>query len=108
MQSVSNIANLNKYEVVVDKVTVIENNVSNLQGDLFVDGSNLLVGGDWLANYSNPTQEGTAVGFQAMQNTTTGQFPTGIGVGALGSQTTGANNTAVGYCYRNSVNGKIC
>jgi len=105
MQSASNITNSNQYEDVTTKVTINEGNISTLQGELIVDGSNLLVGGDWLANYTSTTQGCTAVGYQAMENNVSGQFSTGIGTGALGALTTGPNNTAVGQSALTLSNG---
>jgi len=54
-----------------DSVSKISSAITTLQDEIVVDGSNLLIGGDWLTNYTNPTQGCSAVGYQAMQNTTT-------------------------------------
>jgi len=82
MQSASNITNLNEYEDVVDKVTVIENNVSTLQSYTVSIGTNF------------------GVGPGVFQELTTGTQNTTIGNAAAGGPyklTTGSGNVMVGY-----------
>jgi len=82
MQSASNITNSNKYEDVVDKVTVAENNVSTLQSYTFSIGTNF------------------GVGPGVFQEVTTGMQNTAIGNSATGGPyklTTGSGNVMVGY-----------
>jgi len=55
-----------------ESVNTNTTNITTLQDELVVSGSNLSVGGDWLANYTSSTQGCTAVGYQAMQKATTG------------------------------------
>jgi len=99
---------------VVDKVTVIENDVSSLQGLVVVDQSNLSVGQDWLKQ--NTTAHNTAIGYQALHvskndnNTalgcqaltslTSGYLNTALGTYSMYYTTEGINNTAVGFMHR--------
>jgi len=84
MQSASNVTNSNKYEDVVDKVTVIENNVSTLQSYTVSIGTNFGIGPD------------------VFQELTTGMQNTAIGNSAMGGPyklTTRTRNVMVGYRY---------
>jgi len=56
MQSANNITNSNKYEDVVDKVTVIENNVLTLQSYTVSKGTNFGVGPSVFNNLTTGTQ----------------------------------------------------
>jgi len=82
MQSASNITNSNKYEDVLDKVTVIDSNVSTLQSYNVSKGTNFCVGPDVF-------QELTSGG----QNTAIGN---GAGGGPFGVPT-GSGNVMVAY-----------
>jgi len=73
MQSASNITNSNEYEDVVDKITVIDSNVSTLQSYTVLKGTNFGVG-------PNVFQELTSGG----QNTAIGN---GAGGGPYGFST---------------------
>jgi len=73
-----NITNLKMYEDVVDKITVIGSNVSNLQGQLVLVGTNLSVGEKWKDMYT-PSND------------------TGVGVGALGLNCMASACMAIGY-----------
>jgi len=64
MQSASNVTNSNEYEEVVDKVTVIENNVSTLQSYTVSIGTNFGVGPGVFQELSTGTQN-TAIGNSA-------------------------------------------
>jgi len=46
MQSASNFTNSNKYDDVVDKITIIDSNVSTLQSYTVLKGTNFGVGPD--------------------------------------------------------------
>jgi hypothetical protein len=114
MQSASNITNSNQYEDVTNKVTINEDNISTLQGELVVDGSNLSVGGAWLAKNTTPNNtaigyqtlinstadNNTAVGCQALTTSTTGYLNTAIGTYSMYYLTEGINNAAIGFCFR--------
>ncbi len=50
----------------------------------------------WHALFSNTVNESTAVGYQALNNNTTGIGNTGVGFSVLNNNATGANNTALG------------
>jgi len=99
MQSASNITNLNKYEDVVDKVTVIDSNVSTLQSyTVSLKGTNFGVGPDVFQELTSGTQN-TAIGNGAGGGTyglTTGSRNVMIGYNSGGGCETSSNNTFLG------------
>jgi len=78
MQSANNITNLNKYEDVVDKVTVIENNISTLQSYTVSKGKNFGVVPSVFNNLT--TFLGCNVQLQPGQNSISGSIALGTGV----------------------------
>jgi len=85
---------------------VLQLQITDLQDNLVVTGTNLSVGGDWLAQNTtaNNTAMGyqtadnnTAVGCQALTLSTTGYLNTGVGTYSMYYLTKGINNTAIGF-----------
>lgn len=56
---------------------------------------------------SNTTNSNTAIGYQALQNTTSGGNNTALGTNALSANTTGPGNTAIGTAALASHNGGV-
>jgi len=98
MQSASNITNSNKYEVVVYKVTVIENNVSTLKSYTISNGTNFGIGPNVFQDLTTRTQN-TAIGNSATGGTyglTTGSKNVMVGYNSGSGCETGSNNTFLG------------
>jgi len=98
MQSASNITNLNEYEDVVDKVTVIDGNFSTLQSYTALKGTNFGIGPDVFQELTSGTQN-TAIGNGAGGGTyglTTGSRNVMVGYNLGGGCETGSNNTFLG------------
>jgi len=98
MQSASNVTNLNKYEVVVVQVTVIENNVSTLQSYIVSNGTNFFVGPNVFQDLATGTQN-TAIRNSANGGTyelTTGSGNVMVGYNSGGGCQTGSNYTFLG------------
>jgi hypothetical protein len=64
MQRARNVTNSNKYEEVVNKFTIIENNVSTLQSYTVSNGTNFGIGPSVFNNLTTGTQN-TAIGNSA-------------------------------------------
>jgi len=62
MQSASNITNLNEYEDVVDKVTVIDSNVSTLHSFTVSKGTNFGIGSDVFQELTSCINRSIALG----------------------------------------------
>jgi len=98
MQSARNITNWNEYEDVVDKVTVIENNVSTLQSYTVSKGQNFGIGPDVFQDLTKGTQN-TAIGYGAgggPYRVASGQGNVFVGYNSGGTCETGSNNTFLG------------
>jgi len=101
MQSASNITNSNKYEVVVNKVTVIENNVLTLQSYTVSSGTNCGIGPGVFNDLTTGTQN-TAIGNSAAggpYKLTTGSGNAMVGYNSGGTCEDGSNNTFLGTNY---------
>jgi len=95
MQSASNITNSNEYEDVVDKVTVIENNVSTLQSYTVSIGTNFGVGPGVFQELTTGTQN-TAIGNAATRGPyklTTGSGNVMVGDNSGATCENGLNDT---------------
>jgi len=100
MQIASNIivTNSNKYEVVVDKVRVIENNVSTLQSYTVSNGTNFGAGPGVFQELTTGTQN-TAIGNSAAggpYKLTTRIGNVMVGYNSGGTCEDGSNNTFLG------------
>jgi len=98
MQSASNITNSNEYDDVVDKVTIIDSNISTLQSYTVSKGTNFGIGPDVLQDLTTGTQN-TATGYLAgggpygLQN---GKRNVMVGYISGGTCISGSNNTFLG------------
>jgi len=114
MQSASNITNSNKYEDVVDKVTVLENNVSTLQSYTVSSGTNFGIG-PGVFNSLTTGMQNTAIGNSAAVGaykltTRTGNVMVGYNSG--GTCEDGSNNTFLGtntqlHLGQSSISGSV-
>lgn len=80
----------------IQTTNILSSTYQNIQVN--INDNNTWLGKNAMTNYSSayPFNNSTAVGFNGLNNNTTGVFNTAIGASSLSNNTTGNNNTAIG------------